>query len=94
MEASLQIIILTVIDIVNFKFTFAHERCIQHKKLNMPASRVGVTAEPGNIQREDNAEPTVNDNNFTEEDMRSMMIWDMEKILNPTWFWQRLNKND
>lgn len=39
-------------------------------------------------------EQTVNDIKFSEEDLRSMMIWDMEKILNPGWFWRRLNKTD
>ena len=46
------------------------------------------------MQRDDAPESTVNDIQFSEEDLRSMMIWDMEKILNPTWFGQRLNKTD
>ena len=46
------------------------------------------------MQRDDASEPTVNEIKFSEEDLRSMMIWDMEKILNPSWFGQRLNKTD
>merc|ERR1711934_332318 len=54
----------------------------------------------GNLQKKLNMqsdlarEQTVNDIKFSEEDLRSMMIWDMEKILNPGWFWRRLNKTD
>ena len=46
------------------------------------------------MQRDDAPIPSVNDTQFSEEDLRSIMIWDMEKILNPNWFWQRLNKTD
>ena len=31
---------------------------------------------------------------FSEQDQRSMMITEMERILNPSWFWRRLAKTD
>ena len=46
------------------------------------------------MQRYDAPEPTTADIEFSEQDQRSMMITEMERILNPSWFLRRLTKND
>ena len=46
------------------------------------------------MQRYDAPEPTISDIEFSEQDQRSMMITDMERIFNPSWFLRRLANKD
>ena len=46
------------------------------------------------MQRYDAPEATTSDIEFSEQDQRSMMITDMERILNPSWFLRRLTNKD